>query len=402
MTEETSIGVIGDDDGTGRRLLRIAGRRQRGRGGEVLRLESRGADGGARPRGRPRAATAFGRHRPGELRARSDRARVRRGADAPQLAQRLGTARRRRSWPTRRAAALRRAGEADPRRGGTTRSWPGWNGLMIRGLAFAARVFERPEWAELGKTCGGLHARRQWQDGRLLRVYQDGRGQDRRLPRGLRRLRRGAGGAVPGHVRPTYLRWRQLADGARWRFWDPEQQAYLAAPRGQADLVLDAYSLHDNAFPSGASLLTEAQVALAALTGRPASSSARSLRPPDAAPRWRNPFGYGHLWCAADRALDGAPDVTLVAGRRRSLRSSGSLPGRTRRRSRSRPSRPERRRRSWRSSPTGRPRPGPRPRRTSAGTSPAPCRGSHRRRCGGVSRAGLLAPGPDQRVTTDD
>jgi uncharacterized protein YyaL (SSP411 family) len=67
----------------------------------------------------------------------------------------------------------------------------------------------------------------------------------------------------------------RLADGAQERFWDLEQKAYRTAPRGQADLVVETYALHDNAVPSGASLLTEANAVLAALTGRRDSSTGR-------------------------------------------------------------------------------------------------------------------------------
>ena len=67
--------------------------------------------------------------------------------------------------------------------------------------------------------------------------------------------------------------------------------------------------------PSGASLLTEANVGLAALTGRRAfleRAEAYLSRMRDAA--LANPFAYGHLWCAADALADGAPDVALVGG----------------------------------------------------------------------------------------
>ena len=102
----------------------------------------------------------------------------------------------------------------------------------------------------------------------------------------------------------------RLADGAVLGF---EQQAYRTAPRGQADLVVEVYALHDNAVPSGASLLAEANGGLAALTGRRAfleRAEAYLSRMRDTA--LANPFAYGHLWCAADSVADGAPDVTLV------------------------------------------------------------------------------------------
>jgi uncharacterized protein YyaL (SSP411 family) len=103
-------------------------------------------------------------------------------------------------------------------------------------------------------------------------------------------------------------------------FWDAERQAYLSAPRGQKDLITANFALHDNAFPSGASTLTEAQVALAALTGKPAyleqaGKYIRKMRDEMV----RNPFGYGHLLLAADSWLEGAADVIVVGPDRAQL-----------------------------------------------------------------------------------
>ena len=113
---------------------------------------------------------------------------------------------------------------------------------------------------------------------------------------------------------PKYLETaEQLADLAYERFWDEGRSAWLAAPKGTKDLLVPTYALHDNAFPSGASTLCEAQVALTALTGR-----ARHL---ERATRYlermksellENPLGFGHLLLAADSLLDGAAELTLV------------------------------------------------------------------------------------------
>ncbi len=190
----------------------------------------------------------------------------------------------------------------------------GWNGLMVRGLAYAARVFERPEWAERAARAAGAVLDRQFQGGRLFRVHQDGTSKVDAFLEDWGGL---AAGLVALYQATFEHRWLeagvQLADRAQERFWDPEQRAYRTAPRGQADLVVEAYALHDNAVPSGASLLTEANLVLAALTGRHAyldRAEAYLSRMRDAA--LANPFAYGHLWCAADLLADGAPDVALV------------------------------------------------------------------------------------------
>jgi uncharacterized protein len=196
----------------------------------------------------------------------------------------------------------------------------GWNGLMIRGLSFASRVFRRPEWAERAGRAAGAVLDRQLRGDRLFRVHQDGTS---KVDAFLEDWGGMAAGLVALYQATFEPRWLEaavrLADGAQERFWDPGQKAYRTAPRGQADLVVETYALHDNAVPSGASLLTEANVVLAALTGRRdilERAEAYLSRMRDAA--LANPFAYGHLWCAADVLADGAPDVALVgAGRAR-------------------------------------------------------------------------------------
>jgi uncharacterized protein YyaL (SSP411 family) len=190
----------------------------------------------------------------------------------------------------------------------------GWNGLMIRGLAFASRVFERPEWAERASRAAGAVLDRQLQGDRLFRVYQDGTAKVDAFLEDWGGLASGLVALYQATFEPRWLEAAvRLADLAQERFWDPAQKAYRTAARGQADLVVEAYALHDNAVPSGASLLTEVNAVLAALTGRRAfldRVEAYLTRMRDTA--LANPFANGHLWCAADFLADGAPDVSLA------------------------------------------------------------------------------------------
>ena len=191
----------------------------------------------------------------------------------------------------------------------------GWNGLMIRGLSYASRVFGRPEWAAMAvKAADFLLGKLRQPDGKLLRSWQGSAAKHVGMIEDYGDLASGLCALYQATFEPKYLAAAEaLADVAVKQFWDEEKQAYLAAPHGQADLLVPTYALHDNAFPSGASSLTEAHVALAALTGR-----ARHL---DQARRYLertrsecvdNPMGYGHLMLAADALLDGAVDLTVI------------------------------------------------------------------------------------------
>ncbi len=190
----------------------------------------------------------------------------------------------------------------------------GWNGLMIRGLAFAARVFGRADWIALAKNAADVVLDRMWSEGRLLRARQGGQNRIDGFIEDYGDLAAGLVALYQACFDPGYLEAAEaLANRAVELFWDEEKQAYRSAPKDSTDLFCATYALHDNAFPSGASTLTEAQVALAAITGRrshfeQAGKYLRKMREE----MLRNPFGYGHLMIAADNWLEGAAEVTLV------------------------------------------------------------------------------------------
>jgi uncharacterized protein len=188
----------------------------------------------------------------------------------------------------------------------------GWNGLMVRGLALAARAFQRADWAALAARAASSVLATQWRDGRLERLA------GKETHEGfLEDYGDFAAGLVALAQATLDASWLEpaaaMADAAVERFWDEGQKAYSSASKARAGLLVQTYALHDNAFPSGASTLTEAQVALSALSGEPRflEQAMRYVR------RMRkamldNPFAYGHLWLAADAALDGAAEVLLV------------------------------------------------------------------------------------------
>ncbi|MDQ3262920.1 MAG: thioredoxin domain-containing protein [Myxococcota bacterium] len=190
----------------------------------------------------------------------------------------------------------------------------GWNGLMIRGLAQASRVFHRPDWAELAQRSADFLLDQLWDGQRLLRLYQQGPGAIEGFAEDYGAL---AAGLVALYQATFEARYLTAAEGLLSRadalFWDEEKEAFLSAPRGQKDLVTAPYALHDSASPSGASSLTEAQIALAALTGKPERmrTATRYLRRLSE-PMRKSPMAFGHLWLAADAYVDGAAELTLV------------------------------------------------------------------------------------------
>ncbi len=190
----------------------------------------------------------------------------------------------------------------------------GWNGLMIRALALASRVFDRPDWLAMAVRAADFLCTRMRPQGVLLRSWKDGAGRIDAMLEDVGDLALG----LVGLYQATFdFRWlelaEQLADEAHERFWSAERSAYLAAPKSQRDLLVPTFALHDNAFPSGASTLTDANVALAALTGHPRHlERATAYLEKLSAAFAENPFAYGHLLQAADALLDGAAELTLI------------------------------------------------------------------------------------------
>ncbi len=49
-----------------------------------------------------------------------------------------------------------------------------WNALMIRGMAHAARIFDRRDWLDSARAALAFVHRELWKDGRLLATAKDG------------------------------------------------------------------------------------------------------------------------------------------------------------------------------------------------------------------------------------
>jgi hypothetical protein len=207
----------------------------------------------------------------------------------------------------------------------------GWNGLMIRGLALASRVFGKPEWAAMASRAADFVLTTMMNDkGVLSRSVQAGAPRLTGMLEDYGDLASGLVALAQTTSNAKYLEAAvTLAERAHELFWDEKREAWLAAPKDTNDLLVPTYALHDNAFPSGASTITEAQLTITALTGQ-----ARHLV---RATTWlermreqmtKNPLGFGHLLCAADTLLDGAAELTLV-GSPDSVRSWQALIDRT-------------------------------------------------------------------------
>jgi uncharacterized protein YyaL (SSP411 family) len=127
-----------------------------------------------------------------------------------------------------------------------------WNGLMIRGLATAARALERPDFAAAATAAVDFLRSRCLQDGRLYATWKDGRA---RFPAYLD----DHAFLLDGVLELLQARWRAedldlaqwLADALLERFEDRERGGFWFTAEGQDPPLCRPKGFADEATPSG-------------------------------------------------------------------------------------------------------------------------------------------------------
>ncbi len=212
-----------------------------------------------------------------------------------------------------------------------------WNGLMLRGVAEAARAFDPAlcsagSWGELAVANAEalLATLVDAETGRVARVERTSARGAERLAGTLEDHAAVASGLLAVHALTGARRWLDIAarigDTIVATFWDAEVGAFFDTPdapagdgAGETSLPARPRDPSDNATPSGTSLAVELLLTLAALTDPSHSPGhARYTRIADhvletlAEPMARHAPAFGHLLGAADRAVDGAIELVLV------------------------------------------------------------------------------------------
>jgi hypothetical protein len=167
-------------------------------------------------------------------------------------------------------SALRQARERRPAPRLDDKVLAGWNGLMIAGLAEAARSFDHPPAADRARRAARFVLDRMRDaDGRLLRVHRAGKSAGPAflddyayVTAGLIELHRTTGdGAWLDEARAVLA--RQEAD-----FADRAGGGYYFTAADHESLLAKSKDPTDSALPSATAVTAESYVALAALTGR--------------------------------------------------------------------------------------------------------------------------------------
>jgi uncharacterized protein len=189
-----------------------------------------------------------------------------------------------------------------------------WNGLMLRGLAEAARAFGDDELRAMAIRNGEFLFRELVRDGRVLRSYKDGVA---RIPGFLEDYAAVALGAYALYQLTFHRKWleraRRLADQIVERFWDEQTQAFFDTASDAEALVTRPRDVTDNAVPSGSSLATELLLLLGDLFAHGEyTTRATYVLETLAEPMARYPTAFGHALGAVDMAVRGAVEVAIA------------------------------------------------------------------------------------------
>jgi hypothetical protein len=190
-----------------------------------------------------------------------------------------------------------------------------WNGLMISALADAGFHLRRADYVDAAREAADFlleHLRRP--DGRLLHCWRDGRAADvlgflddhGALAEALLSLYE-----VTGDARYVGVA-RELVDTVLERFAAPDG-GFFTTGDDHEELVRRPSDRIDNAVPSGTSLVAEAALRLAALTGEDRYRSAAESALSTSAGWYANqPTAFGYALCAVDRLLAPSAELAIV------------------------------------------------------------------------------------------
>jgi uncharacterized protein len=200
--------------------------------------------------------------------------------------------------------------------------WPGrdekilaaWNGLMLRGIATAARVFDRQDFRAMSVRNAEFLAREMVRDGRVMRSHKEG---VTRITGFLEDHAAVALGFIAVYELTFDERWvsraRAIGDAMIKWFWDDGVGAFFDTASDAEQLITRPRDVTDNATPSGTSLATELLLYLAEL-GQDAEYRRRATFTLEALaePMARYPTAFGHLLGCADMEINGAIEVALI------------------------------------------------------------------------------------------
>ncbi|BCK87743.1 hypothetical protein MIZ01_1536 [Sideroxyarcus emersonii] len=190
-----------------------------------------------------------------------------------------------------------------------------WNGLMIAGMAKAARVFRRADWLHSAQRAMDFVHATLWQDGRLLATHKDGKTHLNAYLDDHAYLLNAALELMQSEYRPADMGFAmQLADALLTRFEDRDNGGFFFTSHDHEALIQRNKTGQDNATPSGNGIAAQALLQLAELTGdmRYADAAERCLKL--FFPLMQRAAGHFSSLCTALGAAVQPPSLLVLRG----------------------------------------------------------------------------------------
>ena len=144
-----------------------------------------------------------------------------------------------------------------------------WNGLMITGMARAARVFDRPDWLHSARQAMDFVRSTLWRDGKLLATYKDGKAHLNAYLDDHAFLLNVLLELLQAEYRSADLAFAvQLGDALLERFEDRQDGGFFFTSHDHEVLIQRNKVGPDNATPSGNGIAAQALLRLSLLTGK--------------------------------------------------------------------------------------------------------------------------------------
>lgn len=175
-----------------------------------------------------------------------------------------------------------------------------WNGLMIAGMARAARMFDRPDWLHSAQQAMDFVRTTLWRNGKLLATYKDGKAHLNAYLDDHAFLLNALLELLQAEYRSVDLAFAvQLADALLERFEDKQLGGFFFTSHDHEVLIQRNKIGTNNATPAGNGIAAQALLRLAELTGKNQYAQAAERCLKLFFPALQQAAGYHSSLCAA-------------------------------------------------------------------------------------------------------
>jgi uncharacterized protein YyaL (SSP411 family) len=139
-----------------------------------------------------------------------------------------------------------------------------WNGLALSAFARGHQVLGDPRYLAAAEACAAFLRRELWtEEGRLLRVWRDGRAHTPAFLEDHGAVAEGLVELFEAGGDPAWLRWaEELGEALLAHFHDAAEGGFFSTEEGQGDLLFRQKPGFDNALPAGNTLAARALLRL--------------------------------------------------------------------------------------------------------------------------------------------